>query len=296
MAQEKPSPEASGNALLNQLKVPPVEPPKLAPPAQEVAKGVNDNIENSDSRRQDPSAAAKTEPKTNWFIVAFGALCSATAMRWFYVQLKRNETPISVASIGLYALNDGLLSATALATGQGVVGASVMAVFALGGLFCARQAYRQSTAKVTFSPTDKVCAGLCVPGIMILAASKVPAVELLFNRENLAIVSSCIAVAVNTIAAIPLIRSQLAKVEPGEKKLDTSKGRTWATILPALPYCIGSVAMGLSLYTVPSPSFGHLFQPVVLFVTNLVFVSFTCIWASRRLAPQAPAVDPSKST
>ena len=221
-------------------------------------------------------------PQPNWTLAGLGALCSVSAMAIFYRQLKRRETPVSATSIGLYTTNDTLLCATALFTGQGIVGVAVMGTMAVCGAVCTREAMKQSQHALKFQNTDKICAALCVPGLAAVCVSQTSLLTPYISPVNLAMIGSVLGVAVNLISSVPLMREQLSPVKPDEKLLDVQNGRAWAMVKPVMPYVIGSMGMGLAVLNAGSMSFTQLFQPAALFATNVVLAGMTLLWAARR--------------
>lgn len=263
-----------GSSSIDQISLRSNEP-VLDPPRNFVARDVQI------SEKQISEKEAQS-PQANWLLAGLGALSSISAMALFYRQLRRKETPVSATSIGLYTTNDALLCATALLTGQGIVGAAVMGSMAVCGAICTKEAITQSRGALKFQTADKICVALCIPGVLAACISQTSLLTPYISAVNLAMVGSVLGVAVNLVSSVPLMREQLAPVKADDKMLDVQRGRAWAIAKPVLPYLIGSLGMGLAVLNAGGIGFTQLFQPAALFATNVLLSGMTCLWAIRR--------------
>ena len=234
----------------------------------------------------EPPSIGTTEESVTYgelLLSALGAASSLTAMGWYYQQLRRKETAVNLTTLSLGAANDLLLCGAALLTGQGLIAAATTGAFSVGALLCIAEVWKNHREAIKFSNVDKLCAAITVPGLLLLAASRIPAVAEVVAPEVLTTIGSVLGVAVNGIIIAPLARTLLSPVAANEKLLDTQNGKVWAMAKPMLPYAVGTFGLGLSIFGVPAISFAQLFQPSALFATNLVLTGLLLVWSSRRL-------------
>lgn len=217
-------------------------------------------------------------------LAGLGVAITMIGQIWYIKQIRDGNAAKSGVSMGLNAVNDGLLAGSAIATGQGIASSAVMATYALMDVISTAEIFRKDGG-IKVKASDWVCmAGSIIGWCALLNLAPKIATEGM-DEKQLNFAASVIASSVNLVIMAPLIRDAcFGAIDQSEiiPKPTSFKGWLAKTLQPTIPWLFDMSAYTLVLATAPKGTLEQWLQPAAVFAVGLISVAATAVWGHRR--------------
>lgn len=217
-------------------------------------------------------------------LAGLGVALTLIGQVWYIKQIRAGNAPKSAVSMGLNAVNDGLLCGSAVATGQGLAGAAIMGTYAFMDVFSTAEIYKKDGG-LKLKPSDWACMAGSMLGWCALLNIAPKILTEGMDEKQMDFAASVIASSVNLIIMAPLIRDAcFAPINESEiiPKPSTFGGWLAKTLQPTIPWLLDMSAYTIALATAPKGTLEQWLQPAAVFSIGLISVAATAVWGHRR--------------